>query len=110
MTDPCFHADPTVLVYAVRHVLHHPGAHAAIAVTHAIRGNVGQLTASSRSAIVRDVTGWLDGPGSNAAPTDRAPWVQCLTALGVRRDAEPMPLPDVLEQPARRHTDRRRTA
>lgn len=104
--------DPTIVVYATRWALGRRGSHAAILVASAIRANADKLPHGAREVLIRDVTGWLDGPGATALRVDREPWVLALSALGVRRSpvrAETPPLPQTAGA-GRRRADRPRAA
>lgn len=115
-TDPqiqplIFLADPTVLVYAVRWTLGRLGSHAPTVVADAVCANAGRLPHGARDVIVREVTGWLDGPGATAPREARAPWVTALAAFGIRRSTvrAETPGPDPLPPPATAEQRRRRT-
>lgn len=78
--------DPTVLVYAVRYALTSRGSHAPELLRQTLAANADQIPAGARTAIVRDVTAWLDaGAGRDSSRLEREPWVMALAALGVRR-------------------------
>jgi hypothetical protein len=95
--------DPTILVYAVRGILGHTGSHAPTLIADTILGNRRQLTDAARHAIVRDVSGWLDGPGATATAVDREPWLTVLRGFGIDRPIETLAeLAAVLPPPRRR--------
>lgn len=75
--------DPVLIVYAVDGVIGRTGSHAHLTVAHAIRANAPTLPRGIRDALVKRLVAWLDGPGQDAAPHLRRPWITALAALGV---------------------------
>lgn len=80
--------DPTILVYAVRYALGRQGSHAPVLVANTVTANARQLSVGARTAIVRDLTAWLDTVGADSPPADKDPWIAALRALGVGRPIE----------------------
>jgi len=76
--------DPTVIVYAVRHVLEHPGSHAPELVAQAVLLNVRRLPDPARRVLRRAITSWIaeHTESRRQAPAMLDLWRGVLEALG----------------------------
>lgn len=76
-----WHGDPSVIVYAVRHVLEHPGSHAPELVAQTVELNADVLPESARRLVTRAIRSWLRDPSTRPGNPRRAVWEPVVEAL-----------------------------